>query len=243
MNNLIKKGQSDLKLYDKDQFIKKYSPAGIKEDHKNISSVILAIKADNNSLAVCRRDVGEQYVIDVIVMHIVSLCQSINVNQTLSGIQVKELAHEIISIYYNISVVEIAYVFRLGKRGDYGKIGSYALNQEDVMDWFHKYQDQRCVEFQKNQEKEHNERINGKVEIDEEGNYMTVFVDEFKKGSEGQAKIFGAIKDSLGESDEEKYNRIKEDIKEKGIESTFVDQSQNKELNDLKNEINKKYGI
>ena len=121
-----------------DSFLETYNPAEMMKTHSMVKTMKQAIEADTKSISVYSKEIGQAAVVGIIEMHLMSLCQSLNVHEKLSTDQMTEIAFEIVSMYYHLSVVEISHVFRKAKRGEYGKI-NYSINMPDVMLWFSQY--------------------------------------------------------------------------------------------------------
>lgn len=138
MNNLIK--------IDKREFIQKFDPAVMVMNYRNVKSIQDAIDQDPNGVAFYVKNLGYDTVSAVIELHLVALNQSINVGQLLTVYQIKEIAIEVIASFYYLSIVEIAFIFRKIKRGDYGKLYG-ALNMVDILGFFSSYCEERAQVF------------------------------------------------------------------------------------------------
>lgn len=141
---------NDLIKYDKKDFVEKFNPKNMLKEFRNVNSMVEAIKVENDSLSACRKHYGEDTVLSVIEAHLIALGLSLNVHTKLTEYQVKEIALEIITLYWNLSIVEVAYIFKKAKRGEYGKI-NYSINMPDVLSWFYQYHEDRCQYFMNHQ--------------------------------------------------------------------------------------------
>ena len=166
--------------------------------------------------------------------------KSINVNKELTGFQIDELVNEIINSYYFLSIIEIAFIFKQAKTGKY-KVNTFALSMPDVIQWFEKYSEERIKEFQKIQEQENRQRKAGKeIVFDEQTGKSKVYDQQSTLTEKSLLKVFQDVKKELKPKfNKEEYQRIKSSQNE--IE--LIDQSENEELNKLKEILNKKYGI
>jgi len=126
----------EIQKYDPQDFIAKYSPVSIANEYGEIRTTKQAIETGCDSLALCRKNYGESIVIDTISMYLMGCNKLANTNNPLTAVQITELAKNIIRVYYQISIVEIGFVLGRGIRGEFGKVGSFALTIEMVMDWF-----------------------------------------------------------------------------------------------------------
>lgn len=138
MSNIVK--------INKKEFIEKFEPVSMVMKYRHIKNIDQAINEDANTVSVYVKELGYDTVSAVVELHLVALNQSINVKQLLSVYQIKEISLELIATFYYISVVEIAYVFRKIKRGDYGKLYG-ALNMPDILGFFAQYIEERTQVF------------------------------------------------------------------------------------------------
>ena len=111
----------------------------------------------------------------------------------------------------------------------------------DVIQWFEKYSEERIKEFQKIQEQENRQRKAGKeIVFDEQTGKSKVYDQQSTLTEKSLLKVFQDVKKELKPKfNKEEYQRIKSSQNE--IE--LIDQSENEELNKLKEILNKKYGI
>jgi len=158
----------ELIKYTAQQYAAKFEPMAMLQDLRQIKTMTDAIKADPNGLAFYSKQIGEDTVLAVIEMHLLALGQSVNVHEKLSKFQIKEIATEIITLYYYMNMTEIATVFRRAKRGEFGPI-KYALNMPDVLQWFAKYSDERVAHFMQmsdSQANEHKQNLKDSTQLD-----------------------------------------------------------------------------
>jgi len=138
--------KSELIKIDKTEFVQKFDPVKMLTDYKHIKTTAQAIEADPNGVAFYSKHIGEDTVMAIIELHLVALNMSVNVGQPLTKFQIKEIAIEILSIFYYLSVIEIAYVLRKAKRGDFGKLYG-VLNMVDILTWFTMYSEERAKNY------------------------------------------------------------------------------------------------
>ena len=146
MSNLVK--------YNKEEFVARYNPANMITEFRNVNSLPAAIEADNNSLAVYRREIGEDPVLAILELHLLAFNESLNVSNPLTSMQIKEIALEISTLYYCLNLAEIYYVFRKAKRGEYGKFYN-SINMPEVLGWFANYSEERMTHFANKQLDKH----------------------------------------------------------------------------------------
>lgn len=216
---------------DKGAFLETFTPRNVQTQLNKVKSVSEAIKSDKNGVSYYRKHIGQTEVETIVGALIMNFQKSINVNKELTPFQIDELVNEILSSYYYLSIVEIAFIFKRAKLGFY-KVNTFALSMPDVMQWFQQYTEERISEFQKIQEQENQIRKTGKEIVD--GKIYE------KKTTLTESKLLEVFKDVKKEL-KPKFNK-EEYQKIKTSEIELVDQSNNKELNKLKEILNKKYG-
>ena len=147
MKNQIQKSQkNEIVLFDRDAFMLKFSPKNMRKEFRDVNSLQKAVEADQNSIAVYRKQSSPEFIEGMIEIYLHDLNGSLNVHEKLSGDQVEEIAQEIATMHFQMSLVEIHLVIKNAKRGNYGAI-NYALNMPSVLGWFEKYADERCKYF------------------------------------------------------------------------------------------------
>lgn len=138
MSNIVK--------IDKRDFVAKFEPMRMITEYKHIKSLAQAVEEDSQSLSTYTKHLGIDTVLAVIELHLVALNEAVNVQKPLTKFQIKEIAIEIHSEFYYMNVVELAYVLRRAKRGEYGKLYG-ALNIVDILDWYRQYAEERAQHF------------------------------------------------------------------------------------------------
>lgn len=156
MSNLIKHENNQIAISSKEDFVLKFNPKEMNQSFGQITKMNQAIEADKNSIAYYRANFSENTVLSTLKMHLLSLQMSLNVHQKLSEEQIDEIAFEIMNLYYHLSMVEIHFIFKKAKRGEFGKI-NYAINMPDVMQWFSTYAEQRTSYFMQRSDSEGNQ--------------------------------------------------------------------------------------
>jgi hypothetical protein len=133
----------ELALISKKEFVQKYDPVKMLTSYKHIKTISQAIEEDQNGVSFYAKHLGEDAILAVVELHLLALNQSVNVGQPLTKYQIKEIAIEILSVFYYLSMVEICFVLRKAKRGEYGQLFG-ALNIVSILDWFNQYSEQRA---------------------------------------------------------------------------------------------------
>lgn len=166
MNEIEKKGPNEIAVYTKDEFLSKFAPMNMVTEFRHVKTMELAISEDSKGLSHYSKHVGELTVIAIIESHVIGLNKSINVKMPLNPMQVKEIAIEIQSMYYFLSMVEINFIFRTAKRGGYGVVYN-ALSMETILNWFEQYSMERSQHFINNQMRSHDKHKDDSLRSDE----------------------------------------------------------------------------
>jgi len=91
-----------------------------------------------SSLALIRREAGEEVVIKVLSTLILEASLFFNVAQSITPSQVTQSAHLILKRYYYLNLADIKLCIEMGKSGDFGKIYD-RFDGGVVMNWFSEY--------------------------------------------------------------------------------------------------------
>lgn len=149
MSNIIK--------VNKEEFIQKYEPMTMIQKFSHVKNIEQAIQEDENGLSFYSKHLGQDSVLALVELHFLALNQSVNVGQPLTKFQIKEIAIEVMSEFYFLNPVEVAFVLRRAKRGEFGKLYG-ALNIVDILTWFRTYAEERTQFFMNKQlDKRHND--------------------------------------------------------------------------------------
>jgi len=137
---------SELIKFEKQEFIERFNPTNMLKEFRNVTSLPAAIEANARSMAHYKREIGEDPILALIELHLISLNESINVSNPLKTTQIIEISIEIMTSYYYMSMVEIGYIFRKAKRGEFGKFYN-SISMPEVLSWFDKYAEERSSHF------------------------------------------------------------------------------------------------
>ncbi len=209
MNNEIVK-------IDKAQILATFTPINVQTQLARIKSCSDAIKSDKNGVSYYRKHIGQIEIETVVGALIANFQKSINVNKELTGFQIDELVNEILSSYYFLSIIEIAFIFKRAKLGRY-KVNTFALSMPDVMGWFEQYTEERIKEFQKIQEQENRQRKAGKeIVFDEQTGKSKVYDQQSTLTEKSLLKVFQDVKKDLKPKfNQKEYEKIKKQYDEK----------------------------
>tara|TARA_R110000751_G_scaffold102728_1_gene197748 strand:- start:118 stop:657 length:540 start_codon:yes stop_codon:yes gene_type:complete len=142
--------KNELIKYTKQDFIAKFEPVKMVMEYRDVKSIEMAISKDSNGIAFYSKHLGMDAILATIELHLVGLNEAINVKQPLNKFQIKEIAVEILTTYYYLNMVEIAFIFRKAKRGEFGKMYG-ALSMVDILTWFAQYGEERSGLYMNNQ--------------------------------------------------------------------------------------------
>lgn len=142
----MESNKNEIVKVNREEFIAKYEPMRMVTEFRNVKSLPDAIQADPNGISFYSKHLGEDTILAVIELHLVSLNASVNVNNPLSKMQIKEIAIEIMAMYYYLNMVEIQYVFRRAKRGEYGQLYG-SLSMVNILSWFSQYAEERANHY------------------------------------------------------------------------------------------------
>jgi len=138
--------KNEITVFTKKEFVQKFDPVRMLTAFRHIKTTEQAIAEDKNGIAFYAKELGEDSILAVIELHLVALNQSVNVGQPLTKFQIKEIAIEILSVFYYLSMVEICFVLRKAKRGEFGQFYG-VLNIVAILDWFNQYAEDRAQKF------------------------------------------------------------------------------------------------
>jgi hypothetical protein len=230
MKNEIQQTQkNEIVIFDREAFKSKFSPKNMRNEFRDVNSLQKAVEADSNSIAVYRKQSSPEFIEGMIEVYLHDLNSSLNVHEKLNGDQVEEIAQEIATLYFHLSLVEIHLVIKNAKRGKYGTI-NYALNMPSVLLWFDKYAEERCQYFM---QRKTTEGIEMKQNAEHSANVSPIII-------EGLSRVKKEI-DKRSSETKEGFDDFKKDYYKKG-EIEFVDNSNNEELKRLQQEAVEKCG-
>lgn len=200
---------------DKAQILATFTPRNVQTQLSKVKSCSDAIKSDKNGVSYYRKHIGQTEIETVVGALISNFQKSINVNKELTGFQIDELVNEILSSYYFLSIIEIAFIFKRAKLGRY-KVNTFALSMPDVMGWFELYTEERIKEFQKIQEQENRQRKTGKeIVFNEKTGESKVYDQQSTLTEKSLLKVFQDVKKDLKPKfNQEEYEQIKKQYDE-----------------------------
>jgi hypothetical protein len=200
----------------KEAFLTTFAPQNVQTHLRTIKSVKEAIKTDKNGVSYYRKNYGQTQIETILTAYLMDFQKSINVNTGLTPYQCDQIVNEILSTYYFLSPVEIAFIFKRAKLGHY-KVNTFALSMPDIMQWFASYTEERIKEFQKIQEHENKTRKIGKeIIFDEKTGESKVFNAKTTLTEEKLLNVFKEVKKELKPKfNQKEYEQIKKQYDEK----------------------------
>lgn len=228
--SIEKHKKNEIVKFDRDAFTVRFSPKNIRKEFRHVNSLQKAVEADQNSVAVYRKQSSPEFIEGMIEVYLHDLNSTTNTHHNLTDEQIEELAQDITTLHYQLSMVEIHYVIKQGKRGKFGKVGTFAINEETVLGWFDQYAEDRVQYFM---QRKTSEGIEHKQNAEHSANVSPIII-------EGLSRVKKEI-DKRSNEAKEGFDDFKSDYYEKG-EIEFVDNSDNEELKRLQEEAIRKYG-
>lgn len=184
-NEIANTGKNE--LVKADDVIRAYQPTEMLKTHSHIKTIQDAVKSNGSGLSKLTKDIGSDRIQALIELHIWQLNSTMNLQNKLNETQVMEIAIEIMSMYYYLTMEDIYLIFRKAKRGEWGKVYG-SLSMIDVFEWFSKYDLQRTEFYvNKNTENRHNDSSPRSSEKDSEAMHiarLTNYSKDIKKDSE-----------------------------------------------------------
>lgn len=95
------------------------------------------------SIAVLRKEYGEARIESIIKLYLIDLCENVNLKRPLRDRQVDNIAREIVSEFYSLTIADVYVIFRQAKTGQYGEFYD-SLDMPKVIGWFRQYFADRC---------------------------------------------------------------------------------------------------
>ena len=228
-NEIQKIKNNEIVLFDRDAFKTKYAPKNMRKEFRDVNTLAKAVEADSNSIALYRKQSSPEFIEGMIEIYLHDLNASLNVHEKLNGEQVEEIAQEIATLHFQMSLLEIHLVLKNAKRNKYGPI-NYALNMPSVLGWFEKYADERCQYFMS---RKTTEGIEHKQNADHSQTFSSEQLEQL-------SRIKGKIIEK-GKESKEGFDDVKNQYYKKG-EVKFESTEDNEELKRLKQEVIDKYG-
>ena len=222
----IQKAQkNEIVKFDREAFAARFSPKNIRKEFRHVNSLQKAVESDSNSLAVYRKQSSPEFIEGMIEVYLHDLNSTTNTHHNLTDEQIEELAQDITTLHFQMSLVEVHFVIKQGKRGKFGKVGTFAINEETVLGWFEKYAEDRCQYFM---QRKTSEGIENKQNAEAAANVSPIVI-------EGLSRVKKEI-DKRSKEESEGFEDVKDQYYKKG-EVVFESTEDNDELNEKKRQL------
>ena len=115
-----------------------------------VRSPIEAFKTECKSLAIIKKDEGEEKAIDLIIVWLISLNEFVNFSRKMGESQIEEVAIYILQDYYYFKMSDIYLIITMIKKGEFGQLYE-SLDGVKILGFFEKYaKDRANLIFQEN---------------------------------------------------------------------------------------------
>ena len=163
-NNQLKKAeQTGLRTITNEILLREYSVDKVIRNCRHINTTIAAIDSGFPSLALLKRNIGEDSVQAYIEMWIINLLCFVNIGKSMSDTQVFETSSFIIYEYSSMNISDVNLVFKMGKMGKFGKIYD-RIDGQIIISWFEEYFKSRCSDAANRSINEAQQHKGGNVE-------------------------------------------------------------------------------
>ena len=123
--------------------MKNYGIRKVKRDLRSVVTVKDALLVKTPSLALVKKQYGEEKLEAYLKLWIIEFNEVINVKRPLKEFQIDELAFLILSKFYNVTIADVNLIFKNAKTGVYGDFYE-TLSINKILGWFNEYFDSRC---------------------------------------------------------------------------------------------------
>jgi hypothetical protein len=98
------------------------------------------------SLAMVRKQFGEDFIQAYIEGWIVNLREFLNIGRKMTDVQTQETATLIVDQFYGITLADVNLIFKKVKLGHFGQVYD-RLDGQIILSWFSDYYEKRCSAF------------------------------------------------------------------------------------------------
>ena len=156
-NDIVKSEGAKNELVTSKEIVKAYQPMEMMRTHSHLKTVEDVVKNKGTALS--------------------GLSNTMNLQNKLNEAQVMEIAVEIISMYYYLTMEDIYLIFRKAKRGEFGKVYG-SLSMIDIFEWFTKYDNERTrVYVSESTKHKHNDSTTRTSEKNEKAHHIEQLID------------------------------------------------------------------
>lgn len=134
------------------------------------------------SIAVLRRDYGSEAIADIIMLYLADLRDNVNLKRPLTDNQISNIAYEVVTEYYSLTIADVHVIMKKAKRGEYGELFE-SLDMPKVMTWFREYFADRCTLAAQESENNRVYDKNGNMTPERMTKHFDKLEKQFKKGN------------------------------------------------------------
>lgn len=134
------------------------------------------------SIAVLRRDYGSEAIADIIMLYLADLRDNVNLKRPLTDSQISNIAYEVVTEYYSLTIADVHVIMKKAKRGEYGELFE-SLDMPKVMTWFREYFADRCTLAAQESENNRVYDKNGNMTPERMTKHFEKLEKQFKKGN------------------------------------------------------------
>jgi hypothetical protein len=110
---------------------------------RGVTTIKQALAMPSHSLAAIKRASGIKQIEALIKIHLINLNDLLNLNKPLTEAAIDEIASEVVSKYYALTMADVYLIFNRAKCGHNGQFFE-SINITKVMSWFSDYFRERC---------------------------------------------------------------------------------------------------
>lgn len=125
-----------------------YSPKNLQLEFKNVTTVTQALQTGSKSMVALKNEFSTKKVEALIKLQLIELNEILNLKRPLNEKQIDDIAVEIVSQWYYLTMADVYLIFRRAKIGWYGEFYE-SINMPKILTWFRNYFDERCSEAER----------------------------------------------------------------------------------------------
>lgn len=115
----------------------------LENDYAKIATVKQSLESGAKSIGALVNAYDVKRIAALIKLELIKLNEILDLKRPLKEHAIDLIADEIVSTYGNLSLADVALIFRRARRGDYGQFYE-SINMPKVIGWFKDYFDERC---------------------------------------------------------------------------------------------------
>lgn len=138
MANIVKRENTELVKYTKEEFIKEFAPKVCMVKLHELNSIALAVKSDLNTLASLNKQFDRKFIINYLKLWIIDLNEFLSLTNPMGKEQIESTAELLYLDNYNLNIADINLVFTNVKKGVYGQLYG-SLDGLKILSWFQEY--------------------------------------------------------------------------------------------------------